>query len=280
MAFSNIEENFLSELQQKMEADYNDFRQYQAETIRTFSQFHQICTKHGIPYYLAYGSLLGAIRDGGQIPWDYDIDLWVPYEYAQKLVDALVQDLPQEYYFVTRVHDPAARHHIMRVTPVGYDSEVLHVDVFWLTGLPVDSKAREVIHQKMLRSTKAMRIKHCAKELQGVSGKVSHIKYYLERILYAFYPDKATDKLFHRVMHDCRGHENLTDNFYAMELKAEWFGEPKTITLASGQEACVPRDHDAILSWCYKDHRSYPSIESRAREFQTALTRLRKFAKK
>ena len=43
-------------------------------------EFHRICKKYDIPYYLAYGSMLGAKRHQGFIPWDDDMDVSVEYE--------------------------------------------------------------------------------------------------------------------------------------------------------------------------------------------------------
>ena len=54
---------------------YREFRQFQEDTLETLREFHRVCEKNNVSYQLAFGSLLGAIRDNGQIPWDYDIDV-------------------------------------------------------------------------------------------------------------------------------------------------------------------------------------------------------------
>ena len=59
--------------------------------------FHQICKQEEIPYYMVGGTLLGAIRHKGFIPWDDDMDFGVPRFYYDRLKDALRKNLPNYY---------------------------------------------------------------------------------------------------------------------------------------------------------------------------------------
>lgn len=57
------------------ELNLSDKQRVSFEILQTVANF---CSEHNIRYYLAYGSLLGAIRHKGFIPWDDDVDLFVP----------------------------------------------------------------------------------------------------------------------------------------------------------------------------------------------------------
>ena len=50
----------------------------QEVTLQLMKDIHAFCEKNGLVYFLAYGSLLGAVRHKGPIPWDDDMDIYMP----------------------------------------------------------------------------------------------------------------------------------------------------------------------------------------------------------
>lgn len=57
------------------EVKFDDLKKIQLDILE---DVHDFCIKNGIRYYLYYGTLLGAIRHEGYIPWDDDIDIAMP----------------------------------------------------------------------------------------------------------------------------------------------------------------------------------------------------------
>lgn len=126
------------QIPENFDVDYRKFQVYQKLAWDTLRELVRVCKQSDIQYELAYGSLLGAIRDNGQIPWDYDIDVFIKAEDRKKLVDALEKLLNDQYYFYCPESDPKCTHTIIRLAPKGYNTAYLHVDVFFLMALSED----------------------------------------------------------------------------------------------------------------------------------------------
>ncbi len=73
-----------------------DVRRSQLLALKMFKELERICKKHGLRYYLAAGSLLGAARHGGQIPWDDDVDVTMPRHDYERFIKIAQQELPDD----------------------------------------------------------------------------------------------------------------------------------------------------------------------------------------
>lgn len=73
-----------------------------AAEMEVLQKVAEICDRHNIEWYAAYGTLLGAIRHEGFVPWDDDLDIWVKRRDYNKLMQILPRELPEGY----RVRSP------------------------------------------------------------------------------------------------------------------------------------------------------------------------------
>ena len=58
----------------------------QKGSLTVLKKIREIFDKNGWKYYLAYGTLIGAVRQKGFIPWDDDLDIWVPRQDYEKFI--------------------------------------------------------------------------------------------------------------------------------------------------------------------------------------------------
>lgn len=59
--------------------------------------FDEICKRNNITYWLCSGTLLGAVRHKGYIPWDDDLDVEILHKDYDRLMEALKRELPEKY---------------------------------------------------------------------------------------------------------------------------------------------------------------------------------------
>lgn len=72
--------------------EYLTIRETQMIELDIMKQFHKYCNLHNLRYCLAWGTLLGALRHKGFIPWDNDMDIFMSRPDMERLVQLLEQD--------------------------------------------------------------------------------------------------------------------------------------------------------------------------------------------
>ena len=75
-----------------------DLHQAQKIMLYIMKKIHEICVKHNIKYWLDYGTLLGAIRHDGFIPWDDDLDICMMREDYEKFNKVAQAELGDEFF--------------------------------------------------------------------------------------------------------------------------------------------------------------------------------------
>lgn len=72
-----------------------------AITLEIAMCFHKICENLNIPYYMLGGTMLGAVRHKGFIPWDDDMDFGIPRKYFNEFIEKSKHLLPEYYKLIT-----------------------------------------------------------------------------------------------------------------------------------------------------------------------------------
>ena len=124
----------------------NHLSKVQSMIMDVFDYIYQYLKKQNIEYYMLGGTLLGAVRHKGFIPWDDDIDIGIPRGQYEKFLEEISSELPDylkvqtyqntesHHYYFARIVD--ARHSLKRMGSLEERNENIWVDVFPLDGMP------------------------------------------------------------------------------------------------------------------------------------------------
>ena len=118
-------------------------RRMQLEELAILREFVAICKRHGLRYYIIGGTLLGAIRHGGFIPWDDDIDVAMPRPDYERFIRIDEGEFAGPFALSTfegdaSNHYPWARMTSNRMKLVNHMADIPRTELAWIDLIPLD----------------------------------------------------------------------------------------------------------------------------------------------
>lgn len=99
----------------EMDCDEQRLHQIWDAEIDILNVIHEVCTKYGLHYSLAFGTLIGAVRHGGFIPWDDDIDIIMPRQDYNKLISVWDKVAPSGFVLQYKDNSPDFEQNFIKI---------------------------------------------------------------------------------------------------------------------------------------------------------------------
>lgn len=249
-----------------------EIRPLQLRLLEILMVIDRMCREHGLRYYLVDGSLIGAVREKGFIPWDDDMDICMPREDYEQLILHSREWLPAPYEFVCFENDPCYPLHFGKVQDAGttlierphlYYLGGVYVDVFPIDGAPEGRLRQRLydLHYKFLRKMLYFLFRDPYRHGHGPSC-------WLPLLVRRCYTLPGLQAKIKRLMmrYDLRTSRlaavNHNDGLGSMVDKEQVLGEPTPI-LFEGCTVMGMKDNHAYLTQLFGDYMTPPPADKR-----------------
>lgn len=259
----------------------NDTQRYILQVLRDVIR---ILDELNVPYYMQGGTMLGAIRHNGFIPWDDDVDLGIPRADYDRLLQQVAPLLPENlelrtyddetdhHYYFARIVDK--RYQIRRMGSLEERLENVWVDLFPLDGMPNGLLSRQWHKFRLLMTRlkfhlscfEKVNIKRPGRPLvERIIIKIAMVtrvgKWFntrkqldtMDRLLKKYPPEKS-DYLVNFT--------GQTSYKFNEMFKKEIYGK-KTLYPFEDMQLVGPEQYDAYLTSLYGDYMTPPRAEDR-----------------
>ena len=239
----------------------------QEQSLDILRVIDRVAREHGIPYYLFYGTELGAVRHQGFIPWDDDIDLILFRKDFEKFREEWKKDPPEGYFYQDGETDPNYKVKITKIRAVWSSEpeepakpvEMHHggwVDCFVPDEYVENGFLRRVGELITLFDYNASR-NYRPGGRRGALYAVTNRIFRKGGIYRWWYK-----KVFPKLKKDPEWCSDITSFTFSRkyDFKKAWLGKPKYLPF-EGVGLPVPADTDATLRVCYGDYMTPPPPE-------------------
>ena len=250
-----------------------EMQSYVTDILKEFDAF---CNEHGLTYYVGYGTLLGAIRHSGFIPWDDDIDVLMPREDYEKLLKYACVDSAERYEIIGKHNRenwpyPFAKcvDNKTELLETDFNSGMvgIYVDIFPLDGLPKGKLATK-LHMAKVKLFHYMLITVQKKSLKGGTALktiVKHLVYPITKRQGVKYWVEKVDQLGKKHAFDTS--KNIASQMICVYGNRECMQRglyKERLRRSFGKiETWIPSGYDEILTKLYGDYMKLPPEEKR-----------------
>ncbi len=269
-------------MQKLKEYTPDDLKHLKDLEMKILKEVISICERHGLKYYAYGGTMLGAVRHGGFIPWDDDIDIAMFRKDYKKLLKILDTELSDEYYVLNFYKHEEFYYSFTQVClkgtelrpyflmPVSYKPGIC-IDIFPIDNVPESEIKRKIYYSKypifyhLIRNSifkvkTSNKINSCIHSLihsflkiyPGHQGIIKRFDRYLTK-----YNDKNTNYVTVHISRD----EPINFGKNGFFDKRDF--EPSRKVKFEDIEIYVPYNYDRILTIFYGDYMTLPPEEKR-----------------
>lgn len=264
-----------------------ELKELQSLVLQTMMDIHQFCEKNKIDYYIIAGTVLGAIRHNGFVPWDDDIDIAMTRDNYDKFKSLFGKDKIMNCYFLQDyLTDKDFGLALMRVcipnTLLDWPAQNhlrncknAYIDIFPLDVVPTNAR-QQARQANMIKQLNLL----CNLKLYRVSNKSNIVNYTLKTVMHGllfFVPIKWLVKLKLRIM---RKYENENSPYLCSMQSHYSYSKQKMLKTIYGKPTLIPFEDtffygpektDEYLSQLYGDYMRLPPVEKRPKPLDTYI---------
>ena len=247
-------------------------RECKERLLKILVDFDEFCKKSELRYFLAWGTLIGAIRHNGFIPWDDDIDVAMPREDYQKLIELSKEwNIPYEFlcyekgeeypFYFGKFSDKKTileNKYVRDVADMGLYIDVYPIDDIKIEQPDITSYEKRLTNNELLQKFASMKkFWPAGKPLKTI---VKYILFVYARSKGTAYFERQRDELIaKKAPEEAVATQCVSGNFV---LQKKWFSETISIPFEEYAFSC-PIGYDDYLRVLYGDYIKLPPEEQR-----------------